>query len=295
MNKIFLCLVFVIAACAPAGVAATTTADTAGAVKRAVGSASGDDTVYIMAGEYDVGEIKIRRNLTVIGLGDVTLYSSEPLEKGIFNPLPDVSLRVENITFKDAQSPDLNGAGIRHDGANLTVVNCQFNNNENGILSTGDPNGRIVIFGSSFIDNGHGDGYSHGIYVADASSLQIVASRFSGTRIGHHIKSLARKTEVSMSMLDDAEGQTSYSIDVSGGGDVIISDNTFVQAADGDNSTIINYDLSRGGAADGLIIANNHFINYHGNGNLLRNESDAPLTYTGNKIVNGKRSKLKTP
>ncbi len=282
-------------ACAPAGSSASAAADTPLAVKRAIANADAGAVVTIAEGRYDIGEIKIRRSLTIIGEGDVILFSSEPVEKGLFNPLPGVSLRVENITFKGARSPDLNGAGIRHDGEHLTVIGCIFDDNENGILSTGAETGQIGVHGSTFVNNGHGDGYSHGIYVSSGASLEIFASKFFGTKIGHHIKSLAGRTDVRLSILDDANGRSSYAVDVSKGGDVTISDNTIIQAVDGDNATIINYDLSRGGEAMGLAIINNHIINRHPNGVLLRNAAPMKPVISGNIIVNEGRGKLKAP
>ena len=72
-------------------------------------------------------------------------------------------------------------------------------------------------------------------------------------------------------------------------------DNTIIQAANGDNSTIINYDLSRGGAATGLIIANNRIVNRHPSGVLLRNDSPLTPTLAGNKIINEARGKIIKP
>ncbi len=295
MARIFLFVLFIVAASAPAELIAGDSVDSASEIRRALGAQKGDDLVVISAGEYDIGEIKIRRSLTIIGAGEVVFYSSGDVEKGLLNPLPGVSMRIENITLKGARSPDLNGAGIRHDGAHLTVIGCNFIGNENGILSTGSDTGKIGVHGSNFVNNGHGDGYSHGIYAVRGASLEVFASRFTGTKIGHHIKSLTEKTEIRLSVLDDAAGRSSYAVDVSKGGDVIISDNTIIQSVDGDNATIINYDLSRGGDPAGLKIVNNHIINYHANGALLR--KDAPLApeINGNVIVNQGRGKLAIP
>lgn len=255
-------------------------------LRKAVNSAKAGETILIAAGRYDLTDLKIPRDMTLKGDGEVVFYSGRPTQKGILNPLWDASLRVENIRFEGARSPDLNGAGIRHDGLNLTVVNCVFENNENGILATGRDEGDITITASAFIDNGHGDGYSHGIYLSSGRSLTISASRFAGTRIGHHVKSLAQITEITGSIFDDADGKTSYAVDASKGGAVTVTGNSFIQAADADNSTIINYDLSRGGEASALTITDNRFVNRHRNGRLLRNETDLVPVMEGNEVVN---------
>jgi len=194
-------------------------------------------------------------------------------------------LTIENIRFEGARSPDLNGAGVRHDGLDLIVINCAFDNNEDGILATGRDEGIITITGSVFSNNGYGDGYSHGIYVASGATLRITSSRFVGTRIGHHVKSLANETTIENSSFDDADGKTSYSVDASKGGAVRIIGNSFVHAADGDNSTLINYDQTRGGGADALIITGNRIVNRNRNGRLLRNDTDLEPVIANNEII----------
>ncbi len=266
--------------------------NSAAALRDAVDRAGKGETILIAAGRYDLTDLKLPRDITLKGQGDVTFYSARPTEKGILNPLWGASLRVENIKFLGARAPDLNGAGIRHDGENLTVINCIFENNEDGILSTGQNEFHVVITGSSFINNGYGDGYSHALYVVSARSLTITSSRFVGTRIGHHVKSLADETKITSSSFDDADGQTSYSVDASKGGRVTITGNSFIQAADGDNSTIINYDQTRGGGADGLIITNNRIVNRNRNGHLLRNGTDLVPVVEGNEIINEAGGKL---
>src|SRR5438105_2392675 len=71
----------------------------------------------------------------------------------------------ENFEFKNASVPDLNGAGIRMDIRNgrLTVRNCYFHDNENGILAGSSNDAQnlmdsILIENSIFDHNGRGDG-----------------------------------------------------------------------------------------------------------------------------------------
>lgn len=253
-------------------------------LKLAVERAANGETITVAEGRYDITDLKLRRDLDIIGNATVTLWSSAPVAKGILNPQPNTNIRIENISFDGAQAPDKNGAGIRHDGADLTIVNCRFTNNENGILATGDEHGAITVEDSTFLGNGFGDGYSHGIYVVRASSVQITGSDFVGTKIGHHVKSLAATTSVINSKFNDANGRTSYSIDASKGGSVTISRNRFVQATNADNPALINYDLSRGGEAVALTITENQITNRKQKGTLLRNATDLLPVVTKNII-----------
>lgn len=258
----------------------------------AINKAKSGGVVVVPAGEYNIADLPIRRSITLKGEGDVVFTSTRSVRKGLLVPAQDVSLRVENITFRGAQSPDLNGAGIRHDGLDLEVVNCTFEDNENGILATGSDFGHIRILRSTFRNNGHGDGYSHGIYVSSADSIDIQDSKFIGTRIGHHVKSLAASTRVAGSTLDDADGRTSYALDVSAGGAVTFENNTVVKNADADNESFINYDLTRGGKAKSLRIVGNRFISRHPGARLLRNDTKLKPVFQGNTFVTEGRGRV---
>ena len=253
-------------------------------LKRAVRNANDGETIVLAAGAYDIADLKIADDLTLRGDGQVVLHSSRPVAKGLLNPLPGVSLTVENLTFRGARSPDLNGAGIRNDGRHLTIIDCVFDENENGVLSTGDRDGVISIVASQFLHNGHGDGYSHGIYVLRASKVDIADSEFIGSRIGHHIKSLADETKVANSTLDDADGETSYAVDLSKGGRVLITGNTIIQSDDASNLTMINYDTSRGGKARSLEIIGNKIVNRRRGGRFLRNDTKLKPVIFDNEI-----------
>ena len=262
-------------------------------LKRAVNSARTGVVIEVPAGDYDLTDLKISRSLTIRGdINGATIFrSAETTEKGVLVPLAGVDLKIENITFAGAKSWDRNGAGVRHEGKDLTVVNCKFLGNEDGILATGDPRGVIRIVNSEFSDSGFGDGQSHGIYVSSGARLEVSGSRFVATRIGHHIKSLAETTIVRNTLMDDAYGRSSYAIDVSKGGNVTIEGNKFIQSADADNYTIINYDLSRGGAASFLEVSGNEIINHFDGGVLLRNDTKLAPKLFENRIENkGKKA-----
>lgn len=261
-------------------------------LKSEIASARSGAVIDVPAGDYDLMDVKIARSLTLRGApgGGVVFRSAETTEKGILAPLAGVDLTLENITFAGAKSWDRNGAGVRHEGRNLTIVNCDFLGNEDGVLATGDPKGVITIRQSRFIDSGFGDGQSHAIYVAEGAKLEVVDSTFIGTRIGHHVKSLAGVTIVRGNVLDDAYGRASYAVDASKGGDVTVENNTIIQSADADNYTIVNYDLTRGGAATRLVIKGNKITNLLDGGVLLRNDTKLAPLLAGNEVVNkGKR------
>ncbi|MEZ5922079.1 MAG: right-handed parallel beta-helix repeat-containing protein [Parvularculaceae bacterium] len=262
---------------------------------RAISSARSGGVVDIPAGNYDLTDFKIGRSVTLRGAADgkTVFRSAAVTDKGILVPQTGVNLTVENITFIGTKSWDRNGAGIRHEGRNLTVVNCKFLDNDDGILSTGSADGVITITNSDFRDNGFGDGQSHAIYVSSGHKLDVEGGNFVNTRIGHHVKSLADITIVKGATLDDGYGKGSYAVDASKGGDVTVADNTIIQSADGENYTIINYDLTRGGAATRLVVTGNKIINRYDGGVFLRNDTKLHPVMAGNVIENEGKSPLK--
>lgn len=283
----------IITALLPAAVAANgIEARTGEWLKKEVSQAKPGAVIELPAGDFDLTDFKISKNLTLVGdpAGGTTFRSAQTTEKGILVPLAGVDLNVANISFIGAKSWDRNGAGIRHEGRNLTVSNCRFIANDEGVLATGAATGAIRILNSEFIDNGFGDGQSHGIYVSSGDRLEVSASLFVGTRIGHHIKSLANTTIIENTVMDDGHGRSSYAIDASKGGDVAIRNNKFIQSADAENYAIVNYDLTRGGEAKRLVATGNEIVNYYDGGVFLRNATRLAPSLSENRIENkGKR------
>ena len=264
-------------------------------LKRQYAKAKSGDIIDIPAGHYDLRDWKISKNITFRGApeGGTVFLSAEVTEKGVLIPQANVSLRVENITFKNITAWSKNGAGIRHEGRDLIVVNCTFDSTEDGILATGDPNGVITIRGSKFIDNGFGDGQSHAIYISSGAKLDVDGSYFIGTRIGHHVKSLADNTLVTNSHLEDGFGRSSYAVDASKGGHVTLEGNTIIQAANADNYSIINYDTTRGGKPGNIRIVGNKIINHFDGGVFLRNDTKSPPVMGNNSFKNTGKKELR--
>jgi hypothetical protein len=252
-------------------------------LKAAQASADGDTIVvyggtYAVAGnEYrarynDEAPLLIQHGLSIIGIGDV-VFDIGYVDKGALVTAGACShLYVENITFQGANNRDFNGAGIRHQAGDLTVVGSLFRNNENGILGGAD-NSKTTILDSEFDSNGFGDGQSHGIYInrTHGASLRVENSYFHDTKIGHHIKSLAENTIVRRCRLDDGEdGTASMAVDVTAGGDLLIEECTVIQSAKTDNARVFFYSSDRNYGEPGkVIIRDNDITNYFDGGELI--------------------------
>lgn len=275
------------------------------------------DTIYVRAGTYVNDYATFDHSVSIIGVGGQAHFKWEGLEpdpsskiwvqevgkpwipngKGII----DITHRagdvyVENLTLSGASSGQTNGAGIRHHGSDLTVVNTIFIDNENGILAA--PNnpddGVIRIYGSEFDGNGYKDGKSHAMYINTAGTLLVENTVVRDTVEGHHVKSLAETTIVRDSVLDDGSGTSSYSVDVSGGGSLLVENNTITQGADTGNRQIFNYSLERGGEEGEVVFRDNTIVNASTNGALMRNASDIQVLFEGNsfEMIDGGKLQL---
>jgi hypothetical protein len=212
-------------------------------IKDAAAQAKDGDTIEIDAGTY-TGDVAIWRanNLTIRGVGGRPHFAAdgEAAEGKAIFVTKGKNIRVENIEFSDAKVGDNNGAGIRAEGANLTVFNCYFHDNQEGILTSEDPTSDIIIDSSAFVHNGTQSGQTHAIYIGHIHTLYVRGSVFQGTTIGHHIKTRADNDYILYNrILDFAEGTASYSIDMSNGGRGYIIGNVIEKGPKADNFTMI--------------------------------------------------------
>lgn len=172
---------------------------------------------------------------------------------------------VENIEFTNAHVIDRNGAGIRQEGRNLTVRNCYFHHNDEGILSGGDLSSEILIEFSEFAYNGYGDGYSHNLYINHVAKLTFRFNYSHHANVGHLLKSRAAQNYILYNRLsDESTGTASYEVDLPNGGTSYIVGNLIEQGPQTGNSTIVAY-REEGAYPDNpgtdLYVVNNTIVN----------------------------------
>lgn len=147
---------------------------------------------------------------------------------------------VENIEFTGARCQAKNGAGIRFEGRRLTVRDCVFRNNENGILTWNEPDSGLLVEYSEFDSNGHGDGYSHNIYVGRIAEFTMRFCWSHGAKEGHLVKSRAAVTNLLYNYLDTGRGTASYEADLPEPGNALLLGNVIVQRQSSRNSIVIS-------------------------------------------------------
>jgi nitrous oxidase accessory protein NosD len=219
--------------------------------------------------------------------------------KGIFITLGR-GITIRGLTFAQARVADHNGAGIRAQGANLTVESSRFLDNENGILAGGPPDSIVRVLDSEFRGNGSCEGAcAHGVYAgAPIALLAVERCRFAETRVGHHIKSRARTTIVAGNRIEDGEiGTASYLINVPNGGNVLIQDNDLHKGRHSDNPGIA-ISIGEEGAsnpADVLLVKDNRFASDLSKPTVfVRNSTATPAVLAGNRLT-GKVVALEGP
>jgi len=255
-------------------------------VGAAAGAANSGDTIRIDpitlsgANAYAVFDDS---NLIVEGAGpgrtvlDATGYSL-PNRKGLFTTNATASnFTVRNIEFKGAHDPnaaDKNWAGLRQQSSGLTVTNCSFHDNDNGLLGGAGTTSDVVVEDSELFRNGYGDGQSHNMYIGDARSLTLRYSYSHDARVGHDVKSRAITNYLLYNWIGaTGPGTESYEVNLPDGGTTYIIGNVIRQDSHTGNSTIVDWGSENNGGANpsqGIFIVNNTIVNDRSAGTYVR-------------------------
>jgi Ca2+-binding RTX toxin-like protein len=250
----------------------------------AVAASKDGDIVRVNAGTYVNDTATINTKITIEGVGGMAkLVGSGDLanRKGLL--ISNTDLTVRNIEFSNAEVADRNGAGIRYQGGNLTVENCYFHHNENGILANPVSTGTISIKRSEFAFNGDGSGYTHGVYANNIAKLTVTDSYFHDTLEGHLIKSRAQVTEITNNRLYSGTSDTSYEIDLPNGGKGTITGNVIVQGTQGANPSIIAFgEEGNVYAGSSLLVQDNVIENFKTSATGIWNASSVNAQIIGN-------------
>jgi chitodextrinase len=197
---------------------------------------------------------------------------------------------VENIEMSGSKVPDRNGSAIRLRGKDLVLRRIYFHHNQDGILVAEPARGTLVIENSEFAYNGHGDGFSHNIYVSTPMDRFTMRYCYSHNAIiGHLVKSRAKENHILYNRLTDEGSRGSYEIDLSNGGDSEIIGNIVEQAATTENNNIVSYGMEHFAPEHGkqLYVINNTFINHASGGAFLLIANDAAPVVDANNIFWG--------
>lgn len=261
----------------------------------AAAAAAGDGDVFeVESGDYK-GDVAVwsKNNITVRSIGGRVRLIANGMAaegKGIW-VVRGMNMTVEGLDFSGASVADKNGAGIRLEKGSLTVLNCTFTNNQNGILTSNDSKVELNIQNSEFGHNGEGDGLSHNLYVGAIAQLSISGSYLHHAKVGHLLKSRALLNNIRYNRLtDEVGGRASYELEFPNGGIAYVIGNIIQQGSTTENPHIISY------GAEGykwpkneLYLVNNTLVdNRRQGGVFLRVSPGAVAVKAINNILIGK-------
>jgi hypothetical protein len=196
-------------------------------IAQAVTVAQNGDDVQIDAGTYTgsgIFGVWWQSNLTIEAVGGHAHLDASglyiPNLKGIF-VIDGTNVTVKGIEFSgahDTVNTDANWAGIREEGTNLTVNDCIFHNNDDGLLAGANLSSNIVIDYSQFYQNGYGDGYSHNMYIGNVNSFTLEYSYSANANNGRLVKSRAESNYLLYNRITDETGNADVEVDFANGG-----------------------------------------------------------------------------
>jgi uncharacterized protein (TIGR03437 family) len=260
----------------------------------AIASARAGDTILIDAsGNYDGDVCAWSTNgLTLRGYGGrarIHAAGRSAQDKAIWAIAGNDTV-IENIEFAGANVPGREAAAVWHEGTNLTVRNCYFHHNHNGLLAGDNPSSRVVIEHSEFAANGSGDGDSHNIQVNHIAQFTLRFSYSHDAVGGDLVRSRAANNQILYNRLTGEAGTGSYELALPNGGTSFVIGNVIQQGAASRNPDLLGY-MTEGADSSNpghdLYVVNNTFVNDHpGAAPFIRLDS-AASAWIINNIFNG--------
>jgi len=260
------------------------------------------DTVVIMPGKYDnVPQMTWRQdNILITGQENITelvagtiIASDQSNGKGIF-VIKGNNIRIQNLIFKNSKVKDHNGAGIRLEGKNPVIINCEFIGNEMGILQGGTiEDCTTTIEHCLFSGNGSAEhpGFQHNVYINYVDTLIF---RFNTTidaaYQGHELKSRAENNFILYNQIHNTNSEDSRNIDLPNGGKSVVMGNTIVQSENSVNSNIIGYGAEGTKYEENrLWVLFNTIINKKSKGSII-DARECDSLYLANNIIQGRQT-----
>lgn len=198
--------------------------------------------------------------------------------------------RIEGFDFVGARVPDRNGAGIRVEAGSLKLLDCGFEDNENGILTSNDPELELDLENCDFGRIAPGEGLTHNCYVGHIKRLSVMGCYFHHGLKGHLLKSRAATSHVLYNRVtDEIGGRASYELDFPNGGLVVVMGNLISQSSTTENAHLISYgEEGVDAGSPGLFVVNNTMVDQlPKNGIWLRASGQQTVRVVNNVVVGG--------
>lgn len=212
--------------------------------KAAENSIQDYSTIYLGPGIYSEG-LHIRANHVWLTGSQKTHFVDAAIENKAAIVVSGKNVTIETIECSDISVYTHNGACIRQQASGLTLRNVYFHDSEQGVLqahSTGD----LTIEFSRFERLGD-SGRAHAVY-SHGDNLIIRDSVFIASKDqGHEIKSRSKTTLIENTLISSQNSDDSRLIDISDGGQLIITNSILHQGAQSVNRQVIGFALENMG------------------------------------------------
>jgi hypothetical protein len=201
--------------------------------------------IEVDAGDY-VADVAVwtQHDLTLRAVGgrvQLIAAGAHAQGKGLF-VMRGRRMRIEGFDFIGCTVPDRNGAGIRLEAGSLTLVDCGFRDNENGVLTSNDESVELDIVDCDFGAIPLRRGATHNLYVGTIGRLSVTGSYFHHGLLGHLLKSRAAVNHILYNRLtDEIGGRASYELEFPNGGVAVVMGNLIMQSSTTDNSHVISF------------------------------------------------------
>lgn len=244
------------------------------------------DVIEIAAGTYRDITIWRAQNLTIRGVGGMAHLDAAgltiPNGKAIW-VIQGRGYTIEHIEFSGARVPDRNGAGIRQEAAGLTIRDCYFHDNENGILTGADTTSDIVIEATEFARNGAGDGQSHNMYIGNVRSFTLRGCYSHDASVGHLVKSRAQTSYLLYNRITGEAGTDSYEVDLPNGGLAVLVGNVIEQGTATQNPFMVTFaEEGASNPTQRFYMVNNTLVNNRAGGTYVRLSGTPTAAITNN-------------
>jgi len=249
--------------------------------------------IEVDAGEY-IADVAVWRqhDLTLRAVGgrvQLLAAGAHAQGKGLFVTLGQ-RMRIEGFDFFGCAVPDGNGAGIRLEAGTLTLVDCSFRDNENGLLTSNDGNVELDIVDCDFGAIPLRRGATHNLYVGAIKRLAVTGSYFHHGLLGHLLKSRAAVNHILYNRLsDEIGGRASYELEFPNGGIAVVMGNLIMQSSTTENPHVISFGVE--GARwprQALYLVNNTLVDQRPSGGIwLRVTPPQAEVVLGNNLLVG--------
>lgn len=254
---------------------------------------SGDTILIDAAGNYDGDVCSIPQDrLTLRGINGRPHIDAEQRSaagKGTW-VVDGNDVTIDNIEFSGSSAPGGNGAGIRAEGGNITIRNCYFHDNQDGVLTANLRKGEVLIEYSEFARNGRFNGYTHNIYVGEQAKFTMRFCYSHDSNGGQLVKTRAAENYILYNRLTGESGASNYELDVPNGGRTYVIGNIIQQGPRSTNSNMLAYLLEGKDSFEKdlhLYVINNTFVNDMARGTFINIGKDAAAAVIENNIFSG--------